>query len=386
MKYVTASANRDLDEILDLIGVSVQLTPTQFDRAETSYHAVGEWLDAPDSPIRRYRPTVFAQGSLALDTTVKPLSHTEFDLDLVCLVQVSGRVSPAAVYDFLLKRMRDHGTYDKIIVEMPRCIRLDYSGDFHLDIVPAVPDSECPPGETCLKIPDREKKVWCSSNPTGYVSWFDAQAAKRLLCEKAARFSANGANVTPLRDPVPPFTKPPLKLAVQLLKRRRDIAFKGREKLAPSSIILTTLCGLLYQGEDHPTDALMNILNGVCDWASREPIRLVNPSNPKEWITDRWNDRPEMYTAFVREIFDLRVRWEKLIKHGRYPGFVAELRELFGEHHVARAVTKFAERRGEARSDGKLLIEKATGVLSVAASPAVASGSVKVKGHTFHGE
>ncbi len=386
MKYVTASANKDLDEILDLIGVSVQLTSTQFSRAETSYHTVGEWLDAPDSPIRRYRPTIFAQGSLALDTTVKPLSHTEFDLDLVCLVQVSDTVSPAAVYDFLLKRMRDHGTYDKIIVEMPRCIRLDYSGDFHLDIVPAVPDSKCRPGETCLKIPDREKKIWCSSNPTGYVRWFDTQAAKRLLYEKAARFSANGANVTPLRDPVPAYTKPPLKLAVQLLKRRRDIAFKGRENLAPSSIILTTLCGLFYRGEDHPTDALMNILSGICDWACREPIRLVNPSNPKEWITDRWNDKPEMYAAFVQEIVDLRVRWEKLIRYGRYPGFVAELRDLFGEYHVARAVTKFAESRGDARRNGSLYVEKSTGVIGVAASPAVARGMVKVKDHTFHGQ
>lgn len=386
MKYITASANKDLDEILDLIGLMVQLTDTQFERAETSYHAVGEWLDAPDSPIHHYRPTIFTQGSLALDTTVKPLSHTEFDLDLVCLVQVSDKVSPASVFDFLLKRMRDHGTYNKIIVEMPRCIRLNYSGDFHLDIVPAVPDSQCPPGESCLKIPDREKQVWCSTNPIGYVSWFDAQAAKRLMHEKAARFSANRANIKPLRDPVAPYTKPPLKRVVQLLKRRRDIAFKGRENLAPSSIILTTLCGLLYQGEDHPTDALMSIIIGICDWVKREPIRLVNPSNPKEWITDRWNDKPEMYTAFVQEIFDLRVRWEKLIRHGRYPGFVAELQELFGEYHVARAVTKFAERRSEARSNGKLLIEKATGVLSIAASPAEVSGLVKVKDHTFHGE
>jgi hypothetical protein len=386
VRYVTASANTDLDEVLDLIGVSVQLSPSQFNRAETSYHAVGGWLDAPDSPIRRYRPTTFAQGSLALDTTVRPLSRTEFDLDLVCLVQASDSVSPAVVYDFLLKRMRDHGTYDKIIVEMPRCIRLDYSGDFHLDIVPAVPDSTSQPGETCLKIPDREKKVWRSSNPTGYVRWFDAQAAKRLLYEKAERFSANGANIKPLRDPVPAYTKPPLKLAVQLLKRRRDIAFKGQEHLAPSSIILTTLCGLLYQGEDHPTDALMNVLNAICDWASREPIRLVNPTNPKEWITDRWKDKPEMYTAFVREIFDLRVRWEKLICNGRYPGFIAELQDLFGEYHVGRAVTKFAELRGEARANGRLLMDRATGVLGVAASPAVAPGSVKVKGHTFHGQ
>jgi hypothetical protein len=385
MDHVTASTNKDLDEILNLIGVHIQLTTTQFERAQTSYHAVGQWLDAPDSPIHHYRPTIFAQGSLALGTTVKPLSHTEFDLDLVCLVQASDKVSPAAVYDFLLKRMRDHGTYDKIIVEMPRCIRLDYSGDFHLDIVPAVPDPTRP-GQTCLKIPDREKKIWRTTNPTGYVSWFDEQAAKRILREKAVYFSAREANVKPLRDPVPAYTKPPLKLAVQLLKRHRDIAFKGREGLAPSSIVLTTLCGLLYQGEGHPTDALMSILNGICERASREPIRLVNPSNLDESITDRWNDKPEMYTAFVRHVLDLRVRWEKLIRHGRYPGFVAELQDLFGEYHVTRAVRKFAELRGEARSNGKLLMEKATGLLSVTASPAVASGSVKVKRHTFHGE
>ena len=51
MRYVTASANRDLDEIFDLIWVSVQLTPTQFEKAETSYNAVGEWLQDDDSPV-----------------------------------------------------------------------------------------------------------------------------------------------------------------------------------------------------------------------------------------------------------------------------------------------------------------------------------------------
>jgi len=385
MKLVTASANRELDEILDLIGVSVQLTPPQFEKAETSYHAVADWLGAPGSEVRQYQPDIFAQGSLRLDTTVRPLSHTEFDLDLVCLVQISDQLSPAAVYDLLLRRMRAHGTYDKIIVELPRCIRLDYSGDFHLDIVPAVPDPACRPGETCMKIPDRLKRRWRDTNPKGYSSWFEVQCAKRKLVEKAARFSAN-ANVEPLRDPAPAYMKPPLRLSVQLFKRWRDLAFEGRYHLAPSSIVLTTLSGMLYQGENHPTDALLTVLDSIYFWSQRvEQIELMNPSNPKECITDRWKENPEAYDAFIEAVYALRTAMHKLVERGRYPDMIDELKEMFGDWPVARAFTKFAERR-KAASGSNLLMEKATGILSVSAAPKVAPGFVKGKGHTFHGE
>jgi hypothetical protein len=101
MKLVTASANRDLDQILDLTGISLQLTPTQFQKTEKRYRKVGEWLHDDDSPVAMFDPSIFPQGSLLLDTTVKPLSHTEFDLDLVCLlhdieVEVAGIVYPNA--------------------------------------------------------------------------------------------------------------------------------------------------------------------------------------------------------------------------------------------------------------------------------------------------
>lgn len=379
MKYVTASANRDLDEILGHIGNSVQLTTTQFEKAEKSYNAVGAWLHDDDSPVAVFDPNIFPQGSLLLDTTVKPLSHTEFDLDLVCQLLLSG-VTPMQVYNLLLERMRSHGRYAPILFPERRCIRINYAGDFHLDIVPAIPDPDCTPGETCLLIPDREKKVWRPSNPKGYAEWFKGRTAVKVAVFHERK------DIEPLRAPVQANRKPPLKLAVQLLKRWRDVAFKGRMELAPSSIILTTLAGLLYRGENHPTDALASILDGICTWASTKAIRLQNPSNPKEWITDRWNDKPAMYEAFVAEIFDLRVRWHKLIEKGRYPAFVSELEALFTEAPVKRAVTKFAESRGDARRNGSLYVEKSTGVLSVAASPGAESGLVKVKSHTFHGE
>jgi hypothetical protein len=382
MKLVTASANRDLDEILDLIGVCVQLTDTQFADAERKYMAVSAWLNADNSPLQDYEPDIFPQGSLRLDTTVKPLSHTEFDLDLVCLLNLRD-TTPLQLYNMLLDRMESNGRYTDILEPMDRCIRLNYAGDFHLDIVPAIPDPDCPPGQTCIVIPDKTMKEWRSSNPKGYSTWFDQQALKQKRSKTAAFYERK--DIEPLRAPVPAYHKRPLKLAVQLMKRWRDVYFRDDpDRLAPSSIVLTTLAAHLYDGADHPTDAVGTILNDINTLARSGPIRLKNPSNPDEWITDRWAQRPDMYRAFLTAIEDFRVRWNELVERGRYPDFVGELKALFEEVPVTRAVKKFAESRLEGRRNGSLLMERATGVIMT--KGATTARAVRVKDHTFFGE
>jgi hypothetical protein len=72
MKYITASANRDLDEILDLIGISVQLDQTRFLKAEKSYEAVGNWLHDDDSPVAVFDPQVKEIGQRFLFAPVEP--------------------------------------------------------------------------------------------------------------------------------------------------------------------------------------------------------------------------------------------------------------------------------------------------------------------------
>lgn len=385
MKYVTASLNKDLDELLDLICRNIQLDQTRYDKATSTYESIGKWLAAEDSPIRHYYPAIFPQGSLALDTTCRPLRHTEFDLDVVCLVRVPPSVAPNDVFEFVCQRIFAHGTYAKMARRMDRCIRLDYAGDYHLDVVPAIPDPSCKPGETCLFIPDRPRKVWLPSNPQGYVMWYDEQAKKRILLEK---FSVK-ANMAPLREPVPFYSKPVLKLATQLLKRWRDVAFEDRGNLQPSSIILTTLAGHLYGGEDHPTDALMAILDGILELASQGTIQLQNPSNPKEWITDRWQQQPDMYEAFIEEIQDFRYRWKVLIREGDGMGCIPELKSLFGEVPVNIAYKKFAEARSGARPGGLLNMQtKSTaGSASTGHLSAVpAANSVNVRDHRFYGK
>lgn len=381
--YTTNGDTRqtELDEIVAELAASLQLTDTQFNRAETSYRAVGKWLQAKDSPVSEYYSSIFPQGSLRLDTTVKPLKAAEFDLDLVCLLDWP-RAKPLDLYDLLLDRMKDHGKYAPITRQNNRCIRLEYGGDFHLDIVPAIYDPNCEPGSTCILIPDREKKDFRPSNPKGYATWFEQTTIRQI---KAAAELSRG-DMEPLKAPVPYDAKKPLRITVQLLKRWRDVAFSGRMHLAPSSIVLTTLAGTLYAGHQRSSEALMSILDGICEWAQKEDIKLRNPSNDQEWITDRWHDKPEMYDAFVKGVTEFRSQWYDIFTFGKFPKLSNQLKELFEEQPVQAAMAKFASRRLEIRQDGKMGMERTTGRLATTTSVIVPAAITPVKPHRFFGQ
>ena len=99
-----------------------------------------------------------------------------------------------------------------------------------------------------------------------------------VLLEKYARW----VEVEPLPTPVPATEKAALTKAVQLLKRWRDVRFKEDMDLAPSSIILTTLGGEQYTGQQICSDALTNILEGMVAFARsnrRKPITRPTPGN-----------------------------------------------------------------------------------------------------------
>ena len=57
--------------------------------------------------------------------------------------------------------------------------------------------------------------------------------------------------------------KPPLKRAVQLIKRYRDVYFEENADSAPISIVLTTLAGQIYKGQSSVYKAISDILEGI---------------------------------------------------------------------------------------------------------------------------
>ena len=374
-RFVTDSDNAQLDAILDHIVEAVQLTPTQYRDAEQKYGAVAGWLSADGSIVRVLNPQIYAQGSLRIGTTVKPLASEEFDLDLVCELAATAILEPTHAYELLWSRMESNERYKPLLERCARCIRLNYANDFHLDIVPAIPD---PNGvtTTALLIPDRDKRCWHHSNPKGYGDWFEDKARLPTLEKRTL-----GATIEPLRAPERAADKPPLKLAVQLFKRWRDVRFSMRSEEAPPSIVLTTIAGHVYGKQPHVTDALSAILTETLAWSRREVISLVNPANPRESITERWHASPGAYNAFLEELATFAGAWQTLVREGTILPLGAELKRLFGDKPVTRALKAYAESFTQAREAGNLHALRQTGTLVTG----VAAQALRVPNHTFHG-
>ena len=361
-----ASAN-DLDELVVEVCRTLQITETQFKEAEGHYQAVGRWLRAPESPLASLGPVIYPQGSMALLTTVKPRDHEEHDLDLVLQVEPTSQ-DPMRLYGQVRDRLAAHGEYREKLEPLRRCLRLNYAGRFHLDILPARPDLAR--GDTCIEVPDQRLEDWKESNPIGFRGWFEAKT--------------RGVVTESVRSQVPLSSEPVLQLeavlrrVVQLMKRHRDNRFAGSDD-APRSVVLTTLAGHVYEGQNSIILALREVLKGIeLAIAARGPERIVvqNPTNPAEYFCESWND--VSYQAFVDFIREFRTGVDVLLATRGLPAISRQLSVLFGEELGTRAVDLFVERRRDAAKSGTLRASPLAGLT-------VGGPGIRSPRHTFHG-
>jgi hypothetical protein len=359
-----------LNALLFDICEELQLPRTRYDVAVERYGTVNRLLEKPGSPFQFLRPRIFPQGSMALGTTCKPVEGPH-DLDLVLQIDPPRwPIHPLAGLDALYEFLRSNETYRGMTSLKNRVVRLTYADEFYMDILPAYTDHVS--GGTCILVPDLQKVSLCPSNPEGFIRWFHNRCftRRRLLMQKAM--------------PVPPqqtvHEKEPLQLAVQLLKRWRDLAFD--DPCAVISVVLTTLAGTHYSGEESVSEALSAILAGIVkaiDVADLFDQRIVvrNPSNTEEDFAERWDSNPEGYNEFKREVRQFERDWSAIVVGGRETN--KELERLFGEY-VRTALVKRSQRLQEARKAG-LLAVGATGAIT-----SVGRAVTPVPRNVFHGD
>lgn len=386
---LTASANHTLDALLELVCVELQLTETQDGKARSHYGAVADWLSREGSPLWGFDPHIFPQGSQRLGTTTKPIGKSEFDLDAVCKLTASQDWHPGELYQLIWDRLYANELYRPMMKRMPRCIRLEYAGDFHLDIAPAIPDSAC--GGNCILVPDLNadlalehpaNNVWKSTNPQDYAVWFeDLCIPVWTLNAKYAR-----AQVDPVPEKEAVHSKPALKRSVQLFKRWRDVDYVDRPNLAPPSIILTTLSGHFYEGQQLCTDSLHSILESTVQTIeSGKRLRLTNPAHSSENICEKWDSNPTAYRDFCTAVTAFLERWERLQTLRGIHAIEQELSELFGESPVRSAVKTMADRSVvRPRTNRSLHVQAQSGLLGPAALSAATS--VRMPSNHFHGD
>ena len=370
-----ASIEHDvLDRLIAAGAAELDLTPSQHARAVGHYEAVGDYLAERGSPLERYTPVVFAQGSIAIGTATKPVGRDEFDLDLMCRLAIRSDADPAVVKRIVGERLRAHDTYRSMLREKNRCWRLVYAGEFHMDIIPGIPEPRGGTG-TALLVPDRELRCWKETDPKGYAAWFLARA------EGAA------ASVTAIRAEVEPAPAPPderrklaLQVVVQLLKRHRDLMFAGDED-APISIVITTLAARAYDGSRSVVGALSGALERMPHHVERTATGAAlvsNPVNSLENFADKWATHPRREQCLFDWIARARRDLERLRTAG-LPTMRDALGGWVGERAAARAIGDYG-RDMRLRRDAGIGVSAATGTLG-----SVSARSTRSPKHTFFG-
>lgn len=368
-----------LDDLLDQMAEQLQLDESRYNRIIKHYEAVKAWIEDDEKFFKPFKYDVYPHGSVRILTTVKPFGKDEFDLDIAIHLKTQwASHTPEKIYKELKRRLEEHETYKAMLEPKNRCIRLNYSGDFHMDILPGIQEDET--DENRIRIPDRELGTWVSSNPRGYANWFlgKANMVKQSLLEKALR-----AEKVPNDD----FEKKkPLQRGVQLIKRYRDIYFQKDDTYKTSSIVLTTIAGQFYSGEDSIYDTVDGIITKIRTNISSSPnkrIQVLNPVNADEDFTDKWEDEPGYYTAFQNFCHFLYKEWQALKKEN---GVIEEgkvLKGLFGDDIYVNAQKNQTERLEKMRKNKTLGVDRKTGVLSALGAAAV---TTPVKSNTFFGE
>lgn len=315
-----------IDDLLDRMAEEIQLDKTRYERMKGHYEAVKDWIEADELFFKPFKYDVYPHGSVRTQTTVKPIGKDEFDLDIALhIVTQWADHTPAKIYAELKRRLEEHETYKGMLETKNRCIRLNYSGDFHMDILPGIQESIH--DEDKLRVPDRELGSWVSSNPRGYSKWFlnKANSVKLSLLEKA--FSAENLPTDNFRN------KKPLQRAVQLLKRYRDVYFQKDDSYKTSSIIITTIAGHFYDSEASIFETIDNIITKILQTIDNTPtrIKVVNPMNADEDFTDKWDNEPKYYEAFKAFCKYLHKEWQDLkIEHDMLQE-TRVMSNLFGE-------------------------------------------------------
>lgn len=320
---------QSVERILNQIAQDLEIPEELANAAKAEYQKLAHWLDDQDRAEGRREPKIYSQGSFRLGTTIRP-TEGDYDVDLVYERDLrKGSITREELKKEAGDRLASYVSYlsesenktPQLVEEGRRCWTLDYPGEFHMDILPAIPDDDSRTSNsdaTGIRITDRKEDRWKFCDPLGYAEWFRQQSQEEFDRRRnklaKSRLLQEGKTpteqlITASAEEIPEYeVKTPLQRAVQILKRHRDIQYDEDDENRPASIIISTLAARAYTNEDNLVDALLNLVRGMPEHIKPEiengvPVSWVrNPVHEKENFADRWQDEehPDRESEFRR--------------------------------------------------------------------------------------
>ncbi|MBK0089391.1 nucleotidyltransferase [Erwinia sp. S59] len=402
LRLLSTTQKQHIANILEALTETLDLTDTQYRQIQQAYRGVGTWLAESDDPLLR-ETMIYSQGSVRLNTTVKPGPDEPFDIDLICYLPHVGSESGTDVLDAVERRLNEHERYKTMFERLPRGFRINYAALYHLDITPGTDYY----GTVELKghplwVTDR-KTFWKESNPDGYARWFDGISEKEPLrleaiFEAAAADSALNKSLAPLPDHT---RKKLLNRIVQILKRHRDEWCNDQNEdtytLKPISAIITTLAAQAYQriiderrAYDNDLDIIIDVIELIPNFikTGAEGYQVLNPSMPAENFAEKWNiidaDKGQKLIATFKEWH--KAVWQSFSVISASVGqdnLLENISNNFGDAPVRMVREQMVDNLGTLRRTGRLGLASGTGSLITGTASAVQQNPVP--SNTFYG-
>ena len=412
---MTTGTRDQLSDILEQVARSLDIPDDVHEEAVRKYDELGHWLEEKDKEQGRRKPSIYPQGSFRLGTLVRPISdEADYDIDLVyerdlrksSTTQQQLKDEAGEHLKKFVNFLKESHRQAPELESGRRCWTLQYSDQFHMDILPAIPNDDGRENggkmnATAVHITDVDLHEWQHSNPRGYGEWFRGRMLQQFQEKRAqlarAELQAKGMELTEgmikeAAEQVPEYkVKTPLQRAVQILKRHRDVYFKDDWDNCPASIILTTLAAKSYRNEGNLVDALINLVRGMPEYIEcrmvkgKRVARVPNPVNSEENFADRWQvknhlDREKKFRAWLHKVEE---DMTEALKGGGIHKVFDLLGKTLGKSVVIKAASAIGLSLFQQTAFGKLSMTKGTGIL---VSGTTSGSTTPLRSHTFYGD
>ena len=275
---------------------TVNLNSTRIERLKEKISVVESFINNSDYKVKRFA----SQGSWAHKTIIRPpTSRNDFDVDLLAFVDFKEHWSASNYIDNLHNIFHENKIYEKKIKRKTYCVQLNYSDEFHVDIVPCIIKGNG------YQVCNSKENNFEPTNPEEYTSWFHRK------------------NI---------YSNNHLAKVVRLLKYLRGI----KNNFSVASIILSTLSAqnVEQSWDDLPT-AFFEITQRIKNYlhAHQNVPCIANPVLPNENLTKLWENNK--YQNFRKQFIFCSDQIKDAYFEKHHQESINKWQDIFGEKFKA---------------------------------------------------
>lgn len=399
--YAAFKSATTAEALLIDVARKIQLSLTKHDKAVASYEALCSYVDRVGSPLHGLVGICYPSGSFGIGSVVASrVTADQHDLDVVLELELPLNTPAAVVLHLLFMAIRaEPGSryYSKTTLNS-RCVTVSYEDGFTVDLMPIIRDTSNFERRGYLSHHKDGDAYQKPVNPFGFKTIYNTTVVTDPSFVRSFRMHDGPtivakALVEPMDDHVRLEEKSPRTVALQLMKRFRDLRHRQASRRDQRCVPSVVLAAWSLE-KPEPRSSVLWELTELARFIrlqldiARLNGRLVDVRNPA-WLEDRFTDRWPQSVAEQSNLYadlgDLIVKLEQLARDAFAPVTAKSiLQELFGETAATYAIDEEMVRKGRDADKGQLKFG-ATGAL-LSGSAAASSARAAIRPSTDFGE